>query len=114
MFKDINNVKISIYHIVMVKFISEIGINHNGSLELCKTLIRKSHNAGCDFVKIQKRNPDICVPENQKTKRKQTPWGEMSYLEYKHKIEFNEKQIRELVDYSKSIGDTIVLPVSGM
>lgn len=88
----------------MVKFISEIGINHNGSLELCKNLIIKSHKAGCNFVKIQKRNPDICVPEKQKTKRKQTPWGEMSYLEYKHKIEFNEEQIKELVDYSKSIG----------
>ena len=88
----------------MVKFISEIGINHNGSLELCKSLIRESHNAGCDFVKIQKRNPDVCVPEKQKTKRKQTPWGEMSYLEYKHKIEFNEEQIKELVNYSNYIG----------
>ena len=86
----------------MVKIISEIGINHNGSVEICKKLIDESKKAGCHFVKIQKRNPDVCVPEKQKSKRKQTPWGEMSYLEYKHKIEFNELQIKELIQYAKS------------
>ena len=88
----------------MVKIISEIGINHNGSMEICRKLIMLSKVAGCDYVKIQKRNPDICVPEHQKTKRKKTPWGEMSYLEYKHKTEFDENQIKELVKYSKDIG----------
>ena len=47
----------------MTKIISEIGINHNGSTELCKSLMLLSKNAGCDYVKIQKRNPDVCVPE---------------------------------------------------
>lgn len=88
----------------MVKIISEIGINHNGSIDTCKEMILLSKVAGADLVKIQKRNPDVCVPEHQKTKRKSTPWGEMSYLEYKHKIEFNEKQIKELCEYSESIG----------
>tara|TARA_Y100000590_G_C15444164_1_gene910051 strand:+ start:58 stop:885 length:828 start_codon:yes stop_codon:yes gene_type:complete len=88
----------------MVKIIAEVGINHNGSIENCKKLIMLSKVAGCNYVKIQKRNPDICVPEHQKTKRRNTPWGEMSYLEYKYKIEFSEKQIKELCDYSKSIG----------
>ncbi len=88
----------------MVKIISEIGINHNGSIKICKELIMLSKVAGADYVKIQKRNPDICVPEHQKTKRRQTPWGEMSYLEYKHRIEFSEEQIKELCDYSKSLG----------
>ena len=88
----------------MVKIISEIGINHNGSIDECKKLINLSKIAGADYVKIQKRNPDVCVPENQKSKRKSTPWGEMSYLEYKWKIEFNEDQIKELCEYSKSIG----------
>lgn len=88
----------------MVKIISEIGINHNGSMDLCKQLIMLSKVAGADYVKIQKRNPDVCVPENQKTKRRQTPWGEMSYLEYKHRMEFNEDQIKELCQYSKSLG----------
>lgn len=81
----------------MSRFISEIGINHNGSIEVCKKLIQESKNAGADYVKIQKRNPDICVPEHQKNKRKHTPWGEMSYLEYKKKIEFSEDQIKELI-----------------
>ena len=71
------------------KIISEIGINHNGDLDLCKKMIMASKVAGCNYVKIQKRNPDVCVPENQKNKVKSTPWGEMTYLEYKHKIEFN-------------------------
>lgn len=86
-----------------VRIISEIGINHNGSIEECKKLIMLSKVAGCDYVKIQKRNPDVCVPDEQKQKRKNTPWGEMSYLEYKHKIEFNEEQIKELSEYSKSL-----------
>lgn len=83
-----------------VQLISEVGINHNGSMELAKKLIAMSAIAGFNFVKIQKRTPDLCVPEHQKTKRKTTPWGEMSYLEYKKKIEFNEDQIKELKEYA--------------
>ena len=67
--------------------------------------------SGCDYAKIQKRNPDICVPEKQKIKRKNTPWGEMSYLEYKKKIEFNENQIKELVEYSENLGITLFASV---
>lgn len=88
----------------MVKIISEIGINHNGDIKLAKEMIMLSKVAGADYVKIQKRNPDVCVPEHQKSKRKDTPWGEMSYLEYKHRIEFNEEQVQELVQFSHSIG----------
>lgn len=88
----------------MVKIISEIGINHNGSMKLCKELILLSKVAGVDYVKIQKRNPDVCVPEHQKTKRRMTPWGEMSYLEYKYELEFDEKQIKELCEYSRDVG----------
>jgi len=88
----------------MVKIISEIGINHNGSLEECKRLIMLSKVAGVDYVKIQKRNPDICVPEAQKKIMRSTPWGEMTYLDYKYKIEFSEEQIQELCNFSKSIG----------
>ena len=88
----------------MIKIIAEIGINHNGSMEECKKMIMLAKVAGCEYVKIQKRNPDVCIPEHQKTKPKSTPWGEMTYLEYKYKIEFNEDQIKELCDYSKEIG----------
>lgn len=88
----------------MVYFIAEIGINHNGDLENCKQLMKKAKDAGADYVKIQKRNPDVCVPEHQKSKKRETPWGEMSYLDYKKKIEFSEHQIMELVEYGKEIG----------
>ncbi len=88
----------------MVKFIAEIGINHNGSMELCKDMIMMCKAFGIKYVKIQKRNPDVCVPEKQKTKMRMTPWGEMTYLDYKKKIEFNENQIKELVEFSENIG----------
>ena len=84
--------------------IAEIGINHNGSIEECKKLIMLSKVAGCDYAKIQKRNPDVCVPESQKSVMRKTPWGEMTYLEYKYRLEFNEEQIKELCEYSKEIG----------
>ena len=88
----------------MVKFIAEIGINHNGSMDLCKQMMMLAKVAGCDYAKIQKRNPDVCVPEKQKLKPKSTPWGDMTYIEYKHKIEFSEEQIKELINFGKTIG----------
>ena len=84
--------------------VGEIGINHNGDINLCKKLIMLSSVAGADYVKIQKRNPDVCVPENQKNKERDTPWGKMTYLNYKKRIEFDENQIKELVDYSNTLG----------
>ena len=82
------------------KIIAEIGINHNGSVDACKKLINVASVAGCDYSKIQKRTPDLCVPENQKSKIRSTPWGDMTYLEYKKRIGFNEEQIQELLSYS--------------
>ena len=87
----------------MVKFIAEIGINHNGDINLCKKMMMLAKVAGCHYAKIQKRNPNVCVPESQKSKRRDTPWGEMSYLEYKHKIEFSEEEIKELFRFAKEI-----------
>jgi N-acetylneuraminate synthase len=87
----------------MVKIIAEIGINHNGDIELCKKMMRLAKDAGVDYVKIQKRTPELCVPEDQKNKPKDTPWGKMTYLEYKERIEFNEEQIIQLFEYAKSI-----------
>ena len=88
----------------MVQIIAEIGINHNGSIEECKKMIMLSKVAGADYAKIQKRNPDICVPEHQKSVMRKTPWGEMTYIDYKHRMEFSEEQIKELCDYSRDIG----------
>jgi N-acetylneuraminate synthase len=87
-----------------VKIIAEIGINHNGSVEHCKEMISLAKRYGADYAKIQKRNPDLCVPEEQKSLLRETPWGRMTYLEYKWKIEFSEEQIKELVEYAEQEG----------
>lgn len=87
-----------------IKIIGEIGINHNGSLDLAKKLIDVASVAGCDYVKFQKRNPDVCVPEEQKTKIKDTPWGKMSYLDYKHKTELGKWEYDEISKYCKEKG----------
>ena len=87
-----------------VKIIAEIGINHNGDVELAKKIIAASAAAGCDYVKFQKRNPDICVPEDQKSKIRSTPWGDMTYLDYKKRIEFEEKEYDIIDKFCKDIG----------
>lgn len=79
--------------------IAEIGINHNGSLEIAKKLIDIAAFSGCDAVKFQKKNPDISTPEHMKNIIKKTPWGEMTYLEYKKKIEFENKEYAEIDEY---------------
>jgi N-acetylneuraminate synthase len=86
------------------KIISEIGINHNGNLDIAKSIILFSKAAGCDYVKFQKRNPDVCVPEEQKNKLKNTPWGEMSYIEYKWRTEFGEYEYEQIDDFCRKIG----------
>jgi N-acetylneuraminate synthase len=45
------------------KIIAEIGINHNGDIDTAKRLIDAAILSGCDYAKFQKRNPDVCVPE---------------------------------------------------
>ena len=62
--------------------IGEIGINHNGDINIAKKLIMLAKIADIDYVKIQKRNPDDCVPEKQKNKMRDTPWGTMKYIDY--------------------------------
>jgi len=83
--------------------IGEIGINHNGDIKIAKELIKKSKLAGFDAIKFQKRNPDICVPKDKKNQLKETPWGQMTYLEYKKKIEFNEREFNIIDKYCKKI-----------
>ena len=81
------------------RVIAEIGINHNGDMNITKKLIDISIVAGCDVVKFQKRNPDVCVPEHQKSVMRDTPWGKMTYLEYKHRIEFGKDEYDEINEY---------------
>ena len=85
-----------------IYIIAEIGINHNGDLQIAKQLIDIAKVAGCDVVKFQKRNPDICVPEHQKSVMRDTPWGKMTYLEYKYKVEFEKNEYDEIDKYCKN------------
>ena len=84
--------------------IAEIGINHNGSLDVAKRLIDIAALSGCDAVKFQKRNPDVCVPEHQKQTMRDTPWGRMTYLEYKYRVEFGQKEYDEIDAYCRDKG----------
>jgi N-acetylneuraminate synthase len=84
-----------------VFLVAEIGINHNGSVETAKELIDMASFCKCDAVKFQKRSPQLCVPENQKNVIKDTPWGQMTYLEYKKKLEFTRKQYKIIDSYCK-------------
>ena len=84
--------------------IAEIGINHNGSLDIAKRLIDIAAVAGCDAVKFQKRNPDVCVPEHQKHIMRDTPWGRMTYLQYKYRVEFGQAEYDEIDAYCRDKG----------
>ena len=93
--------------------IAEIGINHNGDINIAKKLIDASNACDWDCVKFQKRDPDVCVPEEQKSVVRDTPWGEMTYIDYKYRMEFGldeyltiDKYCREKpIDWATSIWD---------
>ncbi len=76
--------------------VAEVGINHNGDLELARRLVDAALWAGVDAVKFQKRTPELCVPPEQQDKMRETPWGYISYLEYRHKVEFGDQEYAEI------------------
>lgn len=86
--------------------VGEIGINHNGDLEIAKQLVDVAKWAGVDAVKFQKRTPELCVPEEQKTKMRETPWGYITYLEYRRKVEFGKDEYQEIDAYCREKGMT--------
>lgn len=85
-------------------FIAEIGINHNGSIDIAKQMIRGAAEAGCDAVKFQKRTPELCVPRDQWNLERSTPWGRMTYLEYRHRVELSEADYAEIDRYCQEFG----------
>ena len=84
--------------------IAEIGINHNGDLDVARQLIDVAADAGCDAVKFQKRTPEICVPIEQQSTMRETPWGTMSYLDYKHRVEFEDAEYEAIAEHAASVG----------
>ena len=84
-----------------VFMIAEIGLNHNGELEIAKKLIDAAFACDWHCVKFQKRTPEICVPDHQKSVIRETPWGKMTYLEYRHRVEFGEKEYSYIDRYCR-------------
>jgi len=84
--------------------IAEIGINHNGSLDICEKLIEGAVKAGCDAVKFQKRTPELCVPLDQWNVMRDTPWGRMTYIDYKRKIEFGQSEFEHVDRVCRRLG----------
>lgn len=84
-----------------VYIIAEIGINHNGSLDTAKKMIDGAVFAGCDAVKFQKRTPELCVPKDQWNIERETPWGRMTYIDYRYKVEFGLEEYAEIDRYCR-------------
>lgn len=87
-----------------VFIIAEIGINHNGDLNLAKRLIDVAFMAGCDAVKFQKRTPEKAVPPGYQNVMRETPWGLITYLEYRRMVEFGYEEYAEIDRYCKDKG----------
>lgn len=81
--------------------VAELGINHNGSLEIAKSLIDVAVKSNVDAIKLQKRTPELCVPPDQQKHMRETPWGYITYLEYRYKVEFGLNEYREIDRYCK-------------
>ena len=82
----------------------EIGINHNGELANAFALIDQAAAAGCDAVKFQKRTPEVCTPRDQWDLERDTPWGRMTYIDYRHRVEFGAEEYAAIDEYARSRG----------
>ena len=87
-----------------VFIVAEIGLNHNGDIDIAKKLIDVAVLSGCDAVKFQKRTPELCVPEEYKNVKRETPWGVMTYLEYRKRVEFGSKEYNQIDAYCREKG----------
>jgi N-acetylneuraminate synthase len=85
---------------------AEIGINHNGDLDIACRLIDAAARAGCDAVKFQKRTPHVCVPPAERDTIRHTPWGDMTYLEYRQRVEFGATEYEAIDEHCRHHGIT--------
>jgi N-acetylneuraminate synthase len=84
----------------IVKIIAEIGINHNGDINVAKNLILLAKNCGCDAVKFQKRTIEIVYSKEELDKPRESPWGK-TQREQKEALEFTKKDYDEINDFCK-------------
>jgi N-acetylneuraminate synthase len=84
--------------------VAEIGINHNGDVEMAKQMIAAAQHAGVDAVKFQKRTPELCVPPEQRSQMRETPWGYITYLDYRNKVEFGAAEYDEIDRFCRECG----------
>ena len=82
--------------------IAEIGINHNGDINLAKDLIALAKNSGCDAVKFQKRTIDIVYSKEELDKPRESPWGKTQRAQ-KEALEFSKKDYDEINNFCKKI-----------
>jgi len=76
--------------------VAEIGINHNGNLDIAKEMVRSAKETGADAVKFQKRTIELCVPKEQRDIMRETPWGYISYMEYRKRVEFGKEDYEKI------------------
>ena len=86
-----------------IKLIAEIGINHNGDMDICKKLIDVAKDAGADCVKFQKRDIDQVYTQEFLNSPRESPWG-ITQREQKTGLEFGAEQYQEIENYCKSKG----------
>ena len=87
-----------------VYVVGEIGINHNGELADALQLVRVAANAGCNAVKFQKRTPELCVPRDQWDIERDTPWGRMTYIAYRRRVEFGSAEYAAIDEECRRLG----------
>ena len=87
-----------------VYVIGEIGLNHNGDVDIAMRLIDVAAEAGADAVKFQQRTPEIATPEHMRDTLRETPWGTMTYLEYRYRVEFDAEQYAQIGAHATARG----------
>lgn len=87
-----------------VYVVGEIGINHNGDVDLAKAMIDMAAAAGVNAVKFQKRTPELCVPRDQWHVKRQTPWGTMTYIDYRARVELGHEAFATIDRHCRTLG----------
>ncbi len=82
--------------------IAEIGINHNGNLDIAKKLILNAKNAGFDSVKFQKRTIDLVYSKEILDQKRESPWG-TTQRQQKEGLEFGYDEFKEIDNYCNEL-----------